>query len=107
VELPSQLMENWTWEREALDAFSAHHETGEPLPEEVFERMVAARRFMGGWTQMRQLSLGTVDLALHSELAPRLRNEARSGAAELNGKQGDEVMAFGEERFSPFVPDPR
>jgi oligopeptidase A len=67
VELPSQIMQNWTWEKEALSLFSGHHETGEPLPEDLYERLRSARTFMGGWRQMRQLSLGHLDLRLHRD----------------------------------------
>ncbi len=70
VELPSQLMENWTWERDALDLFARHHETGEALPEELRVRMLRARRFLGGWAQMRQLAFARTDLVLHREYAP-------------------------------------
>jgi len=70
VELPSQIMENWTLERDALDLFARHWETDEPLPDELFERLQRARRFMGGWAQMRQISFGSVDLDLHTDFAP-------------------------------------
>ena len=106
VELPSQLMENWTWEREALDLFARHYESGEVFPEELFERLVSARRFMGGWAQMRQLSLGTVDLALHEELAPVLRASAGGASQKVDQEQGQQVMDFGQKRFADFAPNP-
>ncbi len=90
VEVPSQLMENWTWEREALRLVSGHVETGEPLPDSLFERLAATRHFMGGWRQMRQLGFGTLDLALHREYDP--------------SRDGD-VLAFVEERLRPLSPD--
>lgn len=108
VELPSQLMENWTWEREALDLFARHHESGEAFPKELYERLMEARRFMGGWAQMRQLSLGTVDLELHEQLAPKLRSEAdgHEPGEDLDAAQGAEVMEFARARFAEFAPDP-
>src|SRR4029079_13305919 len=74
VELPSQIMENWCWEREALDVFARHHETGAPIPEDMLQRMRAARTFRAANAMMRQLGFAEVDLALHMDW-----DEARDG----------------------------
>ena len=70
VELPSQFMENWCWEREPLDLFAAHWETGEPLPADLYARLIAARNFQSAMQMVRQLEFSLFDFRLHLEYDP-------------------------------------
>ena len=67
VELPSQFMENWCYERDTLFGMAQHYETGETLPEADYQKLLAARHFMTGNAILRQVNFGWVDMALHSE----------------------------------------
>lgn len=69
VELPSQIMENWTWERAGLDLFARHHETGGPIPEEIFQKMTAAKNFRSACATMRQVAFAKIDLLMHMHTA--------------------------------------
>ena len=70
VELPSQFMENWCWHREALDLIAGHYQTGAPLPEDLFQKMLAAKNFQSGMQMVRQLEFSLFDFRLHLEYDP-------------------------------------
>jgi oligopeptidase A len=70
VELPSQFMENWCWEREALDLFSGHYKSGEKIPDEIYHRMQQAKNFQSAMQMMRQLEFAIFDFRIHCEYDP-------------------------------------
>jgi len=99
VELPSQFMENWCWEREPLDLFAAHWETGERLPDALYQRMTAARNFQSAMQMVRQLEFSLFDFRLHLEYDP-----ARGGRIyELLEEVRDQVAVIRPPAFNRFA----
>jgi oligopeptidase A len=72
VELPSQFMENWCWEPEALELISGHYQTGQPIPDELYQKMRAAKNFQSGMVMVRQLEFALFDFRIHREYKPEL-----------------------------------
>ncbi|MDX1692407.1 MAG: oligopeptidase A [Ketobacteraceae bacterium] len=70
VELPSQFLENWCWEREAIPLMSGHYESGEPLPEAMLDKMLAAKNFQSAMQMVRQLEFSLFDFRIHLEYSP-------------------------------------
>jgi len=92
VELPSQFMENWCWEKEALDLISGHYQTGEALPDSLYEKMLAAKNFQAGMLMVRQLEFSLFDFYMHQNY------DTEKGARIY------EVLSSIRERVSVMIP---
>ena len=99
VELPSQFMENWAWEREALDLISGHFETGEVLPQDLFDKMIAARNFQSAMIMMRQLEFSLFDFRLHLEFNPEQDHQVDKILAEVR----EQVAVVKPPKFNRFA----
>ena len=97
VELPSQFMENWCWEPEGLALISAHYETGEALPQDLLEKMLAAKNFQSGMMMVRQLEFSLFDFELHAT-----HGDGRSVLQVLEGIR-DEVAVMRPPAYNRFA----
>lgn len=86
VELPSQFLENWCWEEDALAFISGHYQTGEPLPKAMLEKMLAAKNFQSAMFILRQLEFGLFDFTLHTEFDPEVGPRVLETLAEVKSK---------------------
>jgi oligopeptidase A len=82
VELASQFMENWCYEKPVLIGMTQHVETGEPLPDDLFDKLVEARSFMAGYGMMRQVTLGQTDLELYHRYVVGATDESTANDVE-------------------------
>ncbi|WP_179539540.1 MULTISPECIES: oligopeptidase A [Pseudomonas] len=96
VELPSQFMENWCWEPEGLALISGHYETGEPLPQDLLDKMLAAKNFQSGLMMVRQLEFSLFDFELHA-----IHGDGRSVLEVLEGIR-DEVSVMRPPAYNRF-----
>ncbi len=99
VELPSQFMENWCWEKQALALISGHYQSHEPLPDNMFKKMLAAKNFQSGMQMVRQLEFALFDFRIHLEYDP----EKGGRIYEIIGQVRDRVAVLKPPSFNRFA----
>lgn len=100
VELPSQFLENWCWQPEALQLISGHYETGAPLPQDMLDKMLAAKNFQSAMFLVRQLEFALFDFRLHAEY--RADNGSGADVQRLLDEIRDTVSVIKPPRFNRF-----
>jgi oligopeptidase A len=86
VELPSQFLENWCWEPEAIPLISGHYQTGEPLPQHLLNKMLAAKNFQSGLQMIRQVEFSLFDFRLHAQYNPQAPQSAQEVLNEVRAQ---------------------
>jgi oligopeptidase A len=98
VELPSQFLENWCWHPESLALIASHHETGEPLPEDLLNKLLAAKNFQSGMAMVRQLEFSLFDFRLHAEFIP----DAPTNPLDMHRQVRSEIAVVQTPEFNRF-----
>ncbi|WP_336367804.1 oligopeptidase A [Marinobacter sp. C2H3] len=98
VELPSQFLENWCWNPESLALIARHHETGEPLPQDLLEKLLAAKNFQSGMGMVRQLEFSLFDFRLHAEFT----ETAPTNPLDMHRAVRDEIAVIESPAFNRF-----
>ncbi|CCG93543.1 oligopeptidase A [Marinobacter nauticus ATCC 49840] len=98
VELPSQFLENWCWNPESLALIASHHETGEPLPEDLLQKLLAAKNFQSGMAMVRQLEFSLFDFRLHAEFS----EQAPTNPLDMHRTVREEIAVVQAPEFNRF-----
>jgi oligopeptidase A len=99
VELPSQFMENWCWEKDALALISGHYQSGEALPDSLFDKMLAAKNFQAGMMMVRQLEFSLFDFKIHRDYSPNKGGRIYSTLQQVR----DQVAVVKVPQFNRFA----
>ncbi|KPP96805.1 oligopeptidase A [Marinobacter sp. HL-58] len=98
VELPSQFLENWCWNPDSLALIASHHETGEPLPDDLLQKLLAAKNFQSGMAMVRQLEFSLFDFRLHAEFT----DEAPTNPLDMHRQVRSEIAVVEAPAFNRF-----